>query len=341
MKPIALFVVLTNLAAASGPDESENGAKAQAEFELVDSVEAAIGNPNYVLVPGGTLTPRSCVTELPEGAVIDESGEVSHPDGHRTQIPKCPFPVFSLRAAHESQALTVPSIDGWVIASSQEFSDLTSLYENFTVPHNPSQPGGIVFFFPAIATPGKTILQPVLEWNNNDHPGIWIIRSWYVFPNAPAVTSRAVHVFPGDSLWGGIERSDCRSDGTCRWAITTRSRARNLSVRIDVRSLYANNTAFGGALEAYNVTSCHRLPSTEGEWFTGLQLFDGANRRITPHFTIFQWDTNCRNSAGVNSTATTIHWDEGCLISGSSCDKGPSSCCSGTCAYRGSQLLCK
>jgi len=61
----------------------------------LDSLAADV----MVFVPSGVTTARSCVHEIPNGAIVDTAGVVRMPDGSTYQIPKCGAP-YTLRLAY-------------------------------------------------------------------------------------------------------------------------------------------------------------------------------------------------------------------------------------------------
>src|ERR1051325_5829607 len=126
-------------------------------------------------------------------------------------------------------------------------SNLGALSATFPVPPPPpASPGAapLIYFFPAAQTDGgSTILQPVLQYGNNDTFGGngWQIASWYLDCNGQSFHSQPMNVNAGDTITASMI-STCSGD-LCTWTIA--AAASNAETKATVQSV----------LELHNVRS--------------------------------------------------------------------------------------
>jgi hypothetical protein len=302
----ALALPLTFTACAPA-DETEDvgGAEtdtlATGELAALSSEEQAmLVDPEYVQVPGYRMH-RSCVHQVPDDASIGEEPDgsvVIKRDGRvLAKHPKCSRGALDMRRV--SRSLTgagpagLPTIRGWVENSTvfnapwnngrNWFARITGVW---TVPANPTQNGGLVYFFNDLVT-GSTlpneILQPVLQWGVGPFFGgnRWTIASWWVSSNGSSAVSTPFTVSPGDRIEGHVARAGntCSVAGVCDWNVWTNAPTHvpSLSTKLTfTTTTQAFRRADQGVLEAYNVTSCNQLPNSPSITFSNGLLYQPA-----------------------------------------------------------------
>ena len=236
-----------------------------------------------VLTPFG-IADRSCVHEIDDGEIVrpdkqtGESAVTSRSGEKRRSLPSCKYATIKNKSEH------VPAVNGWLAAEAVDPVGsngdhwLNGLTATWTVPPNPSQNGGTLFLFNAAQTQlWDIIIQPVLEWNNTGN-NTWTIASWaggnaYGYSHG---TRRTVQ--PGNTIYGSIWAYDCDVwliRGMCVWDITTMNLANFEYSYLEYIPNDSMKTAFGGVAEAYNITSCNRLPngSLGSTAFSSIQLY--------------------------------------------------------------------
>jgi UDP-N-acetylmuramyl tripeptide synthase len=108
----------------------------------------------------------------------------------------------------------------------------------------------------------------VLAWNGAFAPGGWSISSWNCCRNGNQIHSDARAVSAGETISGYVAGSNCNdATGVCNsWQV--RTSATNTSTTLNTDS-YGEvlDLAFGGVLEAYNVTACNQYAASLGVTF--------------------------------------------------------------------------
>lgn len=229
---------------------------------------------DFLQTPGGRRIHKSCIHEVPDGAIIDINDDVSVGGKFLKHIPKCAY------AARQA-----PTVNGWVEYSQGSapanpyghtwFGDLNVA---FVVPVAPtSNSGQLIFLFPGLEpTNGNSILQPVLQYGTSAAGGgyFWAMANWYAIGCCSAVHSPLQRVNTGDTItsWiylpGGTgwwnANPTCGTAGTnCTWVVEYNING----ARVGTFWLYATTPdsypqAVQGTLEAYNVTVCNQFPAS-------------------------------------------------------------------------------
>ncbi len=193
-----------------------------------------------------------------------------------------------------------PTINGWVESASVTTpTSYGEIVATWTVPPAPtSNDGQIVYFFPGMQDIDNvvSIIQPVLGWNM-DYSNIstWSISSWNCCPsNGNNYYSPFVAVNPGDVIQGTVQ-SDCGAgtESCSTWNITTADQTSSQSTTLSNSSSYSQtfNWAFGGVLEAYNVTQCSDYPPNGMVTFQNIALYDyNFNLISNPAWATTYWD---------------------------------------------------
>lgn len=285
---VAGMIALLALAVGCGADGSAPAPSAQETASAAEQTgsQSATMPKGYVRTPFGFLH-ESCVREVPNGSEVHENGEVWL-DGKQIQAPStCAYPSFRngvavVQETHgdvakQSSAL----INGWVSSVEAQANNMgvfpvrfNGIESAMTVPQTPTVASFQTLFLFVSLTPadGKAILQPVLQWGNG---GVakWTVASWYVPRGGVGVHSPFVDVTPGESIKGSIRDVRNTCVGTvCKWDVKAwRGNTAIASLRVDSSEAYA--LAQKGVFEAWNVSSCRQLPSTNG-FFMNTKVFE-------------------------------------------------------------------
>ena len=289
------FGVTTLLLLAACTDRpSPVGVKAPAE----EPDFAAIGpQGDYVATPDGRYH-RTCVHEIPTGAVVGRNGVVTRLDGTTFQIPKCRYPSYPSipRPSRRAGNALAPIDTGWVEWAFDEEppgSSYQQLEARWTVPAAPTGTYSGVqtyFSFPGLVS-DSFILQPVIQYGSNGEFGgsYWTAASWHCdgADNQGSCThSVPITVAPGHTMYGLVVANNC-SGGVWRWAVLTEDRTSGNSTGrfwIDTENYYWTT---GGAVEVrtyppeQGFTSCDQFPQS-GVFYYGDTLFDNNLQLVTP-----------------------------------------------------------
>jgi hypothetical protein len=149
-----------------------------------------------------------------------------------------------------------------------------------------------VFLFngiqPSATNPNKAVLQPVLQWGNQDDPGggqFWSVASWYVRgqPGALDVSARtkAVRVDPGTDLVATISLTD-NSDGVFSY-LCEFSGIAGSALAVGLPTELVRVTA---ALECYRVAGDLELPASPSTSFRDITIDIKSNNRASPNWQV-------------------------------------------------------
>jgi len=197
--------------------------------------------------------------------------------------------------------------DGWRSSAWSWGTNYTYFAANFKVPGVPSTTNGqCLFFFPSTQHEGSgsgDILQPVLQYNCNGHPG-WTMASWY---GATQYTqSASVPVNVGDVITGAIIlHNDV-------WYIESFHLNNNNPITVlsvapggnDSPYFQPQNTA-QVALEVYGVQQCNQYPSTPSVEWSSLALQD-QGQWVTPQWGPSNNPTSCGVSTSCSSASDCV-----------------------------------
>jgi hypothetical protein len=151
-----------------------------------------------------------------------------------------------------------------------------SLTATWTVPKAPkSIAGQTLYLFPGMEPiSGNVVVQPVLTWAQ----GSWSIASWACCVNGNNSFSTVLPAKAGDTIVGRIEGANCSSStGSCgTWTIMTVDQANGLPTVFVADT--ANGSGItpplpwlvGGALEAWNLSSCDEYPASADVTFDNI-----------------------------------------------------------------------
>jgi len=184
--------------------------------------------------------------------------------------------------------------DGWRSSAWSWGSSYTYFAATFTVPPAPSNTNGqCLFWFPSVQHEGDgvgDILQPVLQYNCNGHPG-WTMASWY--GATEYISTDSIPVNPGNAITGAIILSNNV------WFIESFHYLNNTPITVlsvapgsgHEPYFQPQNTA-QVALEVYGVDQCNKYPASNSFKWTGLALQDRGNW-VTPNWGPSNNPTSC------------------------------------------------
>jgi hypothetical protein len=262
----------------------------------VAQTQASTDHTGWVQIPGELIRP-DCVHEIPTGANVEvENGEITGDvtlNGARiAHYEACTEDPVVTRPRGRAQKLSNPpgTGNGWIEASQWEVplkssDNIDYMGGTWFVPSYPEQGGALIYLFNGIEpSSGKWILQPVLQYGSNGQVGgnYWAIASWLVGSNGYAFYSPLETVNPGDWIFGYTKMTGV-SGSTKYWEVVAQDTATGASSWITAHVSGQHwNWAFGGVLEAYNVTYCSQFPSDGHDNFTnstvdhGFPSFEGT-----------------------------------------------------------------
>jgi hypothetical protein len=168
---------------------------------------------------------------------------------------------------------------------------ITSYSMKFSVPLAPTTPADqTIFLFngiqPSVTAPQKAVLQPVLQWGNqNDTDGgaFWSVASWFVRgqPGALDISARtkAVRVDAGIDLVATITLAD-NSDGVFSYLCEFSGIAGSaLAVELPTELVRATT-----ALECYKIVGDEELPASPSTSFQNITIEIADNNRVSPNW---------------------------------------------------------
>jgi hypothetical protein len=318
--PLSTLAAATLLFATACSDNNPTGSSpGQPRLSVANAVGPAIP-PDYVVTPMG-LYHRSCVHELPAGAIMDRLERVTRRDGTAYQIPQCAYPHFSSLPRGPFDQ-TPPQVANWIERTDYcldgycgTSNSYRTLAADWRVPANPTTAyntsGKVYYTFPGLEdNPVTTIIQPVIQYGNSGYYGgaYWTMASWACGPGCSNAThSTPVSISAGDQIHGSIVASNCAS-GACTWAITTQDVTTGQQTVFPYAGGDNYTWGFGGVVETYGLDVCSNYPSA-GVFFSqialtnqnGQQTSPAWNNWVNPSFT----GASCQFS--VTSTTTTAN----------------------------------
>lgn len=257
-----------------------------------DSTISLQAHPGWVQVPGALIRP-DCVYEVPNGAQLEENGDVIL-DGvivaHHVDCPEAPIRTRPLHGV-APQFVDAPGTgNGWVEAVEEEVSlssgdSLDKITGTWTVPKNPTVNGGLIYLFNGLEpTTQDLIIQPVLQYGANGLFGgnYWVMASWQV--GKSAVHSPPVTVNVGDTI-SGLTQITSVSGTKFTWEIKIKDTTIGKYSKItQTTSGYTWNWAYSGVLEAYNITACGNFPKSAETSFQSTKVEHGfpSFKSVTP-----------------------------------------------------------
>jgi hypothetical protein len=278
---------------------------------------------DYVITPFGYFHP-SCVLRLAQGQTLLANGRVlQHADGTLEDIPACEYPHYAASGAITAAGATKlesPTINGWVESASVTTSTAYGeIVATWTVPPAPtSRNGEVVYFFPGLEDINDvvSIIQPVLGWNMDDTNTPWTIASWNCCPSGITVESTPVNVNPGDTIVGTTVSTCGAGNESCpTWNITTADVTTGGSTTLGNTPSEGQtfNWAFGGVLEAYNITQCSDYPPNAALTYTDIALYDyNFNLISNPAWSATYWAQNetpqCNYNVQLAATQVTLSY---------------------------------
>jgi hypothetical protein len=320
--PICTMAAATLLFATGCSDNSPTElAPGQAQLSVGNLVGSAIPR-DYVATPMG-LYHRSCVHEIPAGAIVDRLGLVTRRDGIAYLIPQCAYQHFSSLPSAPLDP-SPPQVSNWIERTDYcldgdcytTSNSYRTLAADWTVPATPATPyntqGKIYFTFPGLEdyNPVTTIIQPVVQYGNSGYYGgaYWTMASWACGPGCGWTSfSPPVSISAGNQIHGSIIASNCAS-GACTWAITTRDVTTSQETVYQYSGGDNYTWGFGGAVETYQLDVCSNYPS-QGVFYSQIALTDRNGQQTSPAWN--NWvnpsfmGASCQFS--VTSTATTAN----------------------------------
>jgi hypothetical protein len=256
---------------------------------------------DYVATPAG-LYHKSCVREIPAGAVVDRAEVVHLRDGSRHQVPPCAFAArASIRpgnrpstVAPSRPGVASPTINGWVeyTWATSSGSPYKRILADWTVPAAPAgsygASGKVYYTFPGLQS-NTYIIQPVLQYGNNGGFGgaYWTIASWQCGSSSSnCFHSTPITVSSGNAIHGDVTASGCVG-GSCTWTITTTNSSTAQSTTYQAVDTENYWQATSGAVEVYQASTCSDFPAntnynSSGVFYTNVAVYGNTFNLVSP-----------------------------------------------------------
>lgn len=284
-------------------------------------VAALIEDADWLPVPGVrgvTLMHRSCLHQVPPGGVYNKRDGTIMLDGKVVErVEKCRY----------APRVSVPDLTGWTEALEIHPAPVGPSISDFDVqwsvppaPQHFFQQQTIHIWDGLVDQNGTMVLQSVLSWTNNAHPGPvacfpsnnrqWFVNSWFVSgsqTNAVCGTPTLVNV--GDAIEGHIDSPSHICDaaqGCLDMEAVVIDKTTGKTTGVAVGGLLALDVAFN-VLETRNPqangsegplgTDCKLLPNTTGMAFHDIYLYEVPPGGLTG-------GTNAGTEIAANSTAS-------------------------------------
>lgn len=239
----------------------------------------------YLITPFGYFHP-SCVREVAgEDTLLSDVPAIQHAHRAIETLAPCQYPHYTAsgEVAVESFGESAqPAGGGTWIENANVTADAGTSYGRLTatwaVPPPPTtNHNQTIYLFPGLEnTVGSTIiLQPVLAWQGST--GAWDLASWNCCPAGITWHSAPVRVKAGNRIKGTVTQNCQAGTQACpTWNVSAADATTGTSSNMGntTSSGQTFNWAFGGVLEAYNVTQCSDYPGNAQTVFSGLYLYD-------------------------------------------------------------------
>lgn len=331
----------------------------------VSTSNRPVGVPSdYTSTPGGWIHP-SCIHEVPNGATIEENGDVvlnKTVVAHHEPCAHVPIRTFPSKGAATVSPIpkrqTPPqgpsSYSGWVEYTSQYAPTnevISNIYGTMDVPTNPTQNGATLYYFQSLESTVDNncgIIQPVLQWGVSPAGGgnYWSVGAWW-WSNSNQYHSGLTRHYTGEHIFFNIFKPGSGNWGIC---IGTTSNPQEQCITPTTSCRF--NWAQPAVLEVdngYPITSCNQLSRNVANMYNiymshgypSLGLLDYSPSRIYPVLSNSQaplcgWNIGSTNLAHSSTLWSTTLWQgselSGCenLASGQSLVRGQSlSSCDG------------
>jgi hypothetical protein len=283
---VLVAVACGDTTGVDGQTEGVGEAGVQAADISEPAVTSAVNLPDtrpeappdeYMHTPLGRFH-RSCVSEVPDGAEIDERGRIRGRGAISGQSDRCPYKAFRAKRNVEAEG-RLPTVNGWISriyavaptppSGHRWFNGMTS---TVTVPSNPTNRNGQLLYFFSSFLPfsNNMIIQPVLQWGIGPAGGgtKWGAAAWYVDEGDLVKHSPLRDVSAGDVLIGqiGALGGSCTNAGVCRWGVAFSRNGSGLTSMV-VQATEPFTIVDKAVLEADDLDFCQQLPSSNAVVF--------------------------------------------------------------------------
>jgi hypothetical protein len=249
-------------------------------------------HPGWVQIPGAIIR-QDCVYEIPKGAQVTESGDVTLEGTLIAHYDDCPEEPIRTRPRHGGASPAYQDApgtgNGWVETVDEEIplssgDNIDKITGKWVVPTDPSTFGGLIFLFNGLEdTTQNLIIQPVLQFGYTSCTicvqggtiggNYWVIASWMVGKNG--YHSPGEKVSPGDTIEGTTYITSV-SDGKQNWEIKAKDTTSGAYSDMGAFSEgHTWNWAYAGTLEAYGITSCSEFPASGSTTFQDNAVYHG------------------------------------------------------------------
>jgi hypothetical protein len=296
-----VLLVLPNLVACADvieADPSDSEASVVDSGEALSLAARPSSVPkHYVFTPNGWFDPK-CVIEVGEDEIVRSDAKIESTTGASREISACASPRYTAKgtlvteldeiadkldtaqqldgttdsaSATDSTGGTVSAqstkpLEGWLeSANTTALGPIRYVHTQWNVPPDPKSKGSqTVYYFPGLenSKSTKSILQPVLGWNQSEGPKGWSLASWNCCVKGTTQHSKFITTKAGGTVSADIGGSSCSSNGVCsKWQIVSYDWSSGRSVTLDTSAYGVPlNWLFGGVLEVYGITNCDQLP---------------------------------------------------------------------------------
>jgi hypothetical protein len=234
-------------------------------------------NPDWVHVPS-MLVHRSCVRQVPEGAIVDGNHDVVKDGKVLRHDEPCNYQSVPARRNAARADTSPPNVDGWEAwikapaINSYGMTYFNAILGTWTVPPYPTNASNaLIYWFNGFQDqdlPNTTaIIQAVLQYGDNGYfgsNGNYYIAGWNIFDNGAYVYYGSVFaVYPGNVLSADVQEnpaSNCPGGSHCWWKVTI-TNSGGANAYLDAYTWNTMTMAYKGVMEVYNLGYCDEYPT--------------------------------------------------------------------------------
>jgi len=275
---------------------------------------------------------EDCVHYVPSGTaatIVDGAFVVSMPQTDaEVSLPKCvgsvdvPILLPAVRSsAHQRRLQLPPNYDGWptyaAVNDSYGFDTMTGY---MSTPNVPAAKPDVLYLFPGLQdidwipavdpepAADFDIIQPVIEYPDQQTGNGWSVRSWWVTLHHGAMSSSEIPLTVGASVFGNMTKINSAGD----WYIgstLTNGRTTSLVARAATVGTRLQHQRWAYVTtECYGCTGCTTFP-TNSEIFSQLRLTVNGSAVSMP-----QWIANpkpdkrvlCHEATAIVNSSTIV-----------------------------------
>lgn len=316
----SLLVAASTAGTAQASTQPSASASASAPSAGADSAQAAyqaaLKSPDWVRTPEG-LENKSCVQTIPAGATFDQpTNSILLASGAKEKAAApCAYPQLTPTGQVPVTGASSPAASfsyGWQAYSYWNSPNwLEGVNSTYTVPSAPSVGGTYDYFFSSLQGAGPSIVQVVLEWDQNQ----WNVLDEYNWNGGDKRSPTTIPVAPGDKILTTVLASNCQTNGNCTWSLDGTDERTGQSADLSINAGQPFTQADGGVMElpqqSGTSVACDQLPASGSMDFKAITIFGATGNPVTPSWSVTHNGNNkgwCGVYVDTSATETYIPW---------------------------------